>query len=158
MITVLFRMTVLPGREDDGARICQDLSREDEGCISYTMYRRSDNPRELLLFEQWRDQDALDAHLARLRKVYGPACGGRDRNRAHTLRRRCRPPHGELSVLNAYRHRVARRTSRSTFCDDGYSGRPTETTVLVSPQARQRPSSRRNSKTCRMRSRRVCRS
>jgi quinol monooxygenase YgiN len=57
---------------------------EDQDCISYTMYRRSDNPRELLLFEQWRDQDALDAHLARLRKVYGPA----DEQAAEPPRRR----------------------------------------------------------------------
>jgi quinol monooxygenase YgiN len=70
-------MTLLSGREDNGARICKELMAsthaEDEGCISYTVYRRSDNPRELLLFEQWRDQAVLDAHLARLRRVYGPA-------------------------------------------------------------------------------------
>ena len=76
MLTIMFRMTAFPGREDEAARTCRELmtsSRKDDGCITYTMYRRSGNPLEFLLFEEWRDQAALDAHLARLRQVYGPA-------------------------------------------------------------------------------------
>jgi hypothetical protein len=45
---------------------------EDEGCLNYTFYRRRDNPRELMLFEQWRDADSVKAHLARLYRVFGP--------------------------------------------------------------------------------------
>jgi hypothetical protein len=39
---------------------------------------------ESWLFEQWRDQAVLDAHLARLRRVYGPA----DEQAAEPPRRR----------------------------------------------------------------------
>jgi quinol monooxygenase YgiN len=77
MITIMFRMMTIPGHEADAVRMCKELMAstraEDDGCVNYTVYRRADNPLELLLFEQWRDQPALDAHLARLRNVYGPA-------------------------------------------------------------------------------------
>lgn len=45
---------------------------QDKGCVSYAFYRRSDNPRDLVLFEQWTDADALGAHIGRLQRVYGP--------------------------------------------------------------------------------------
>jgi len=57
---------------------------EDDGCITYTMYQRTDNSRELLLFEEWRDQEALNTHLARLHRVYGPP----DEHAAQPPRRR----------------------------------------------------------------------
>lgn len=88
MITIMFRMMSIPGREDDVVRMCRELMAstraEDDGCITYTFYRRSDNPREMLLFEQWRDQDALNAHLTRLQRVYGPP----DEHAAEPPRRR----------------------------------------------------------------------
>ena len=45
---------------------------EDDGCITYEYYRQSDNPREFILFEQWRDADTLAAHIARLQRTLGP--------------------------------------------------------------------------------------
>jgi quinol monooxygenase YgiN len=76
MITILFSMTVKVGREEEWRAMRADLHRsthaEDDGCLAYTYYRRADNPREYVLFEQWRDGDALAAHLTRLQRVYGP--------------------------------------------------------------------------------------
>ena len=76
MITILFHMTTKPGREAECAKVAKELmastKAEDDGCIAYTFYRRGDQPRELLLFEQWRDADALNAHIARLQSVLGP--------------------------------------------------------------------------------------
>jgi quinol monooxygenase YgiN len=76
MITILFHMTAKAGREDECARVAKEVTAstraEDEGCISYTFYRRSDNPRELILFEQWRDAQSITAHIERLTRVYGP--------------------------------------------------------------------------------------
>ena len=76
MVTVLFQMTAKAGREAECARLAQEVTAstraEDDGCISYTFYRRSDDPRELMLFEQWRDGLAIGAHMERLKRVYGP--------------------------------------------------------------------------------------
>jgi quinol monooxygenase YgiN len=76
VITILFHMTVRAGREDECAVIAKDMMAttraRDAGCVSYTIHRRADNPRELMLYEQWQSPEALDAHLARLRLVFGP--------------------------------------------------------------------------------------
>jgi quinol monooxygenase YgiN len=78
MITLLFYMTVKPGREDEFTGIARAMMAsthaEDEGCINYSIHRQSDNPREFVLYEQWRDQAAVTAHLNRLL-----AANGRDR-------------------------------------------------------------------------------
>jgi quinol monooxygenase YgiN len=38
----------------------------DEGCIAYTIHAKDGAPREFVLYEQWRDQEAVDKHLQRL--------------------------------------------------------------------------------------------
>ena len=76
MVTILFHTTAKVGHEDECARIAKELTAstraEDQGCINYTYYRRSDNPREYVLFEQWADADVLARHIDRLKAVYGP--------------------------------------------------------------------------------------
>ena len=76
MITVLFSMTIKAGREDEFRELARYLSRsthaEDDGCIAYTFYQQTDNPREFVLHEQWRDEVALTSHLNRLVAVLGP--------------------------------------------------------------------------------------
>lgn len=80
-VTLLFSITVKPDRLDEFATIAQRLTvttrAEDAGCIAYVFLQQEDNPREYVLYEQWRDRGALDAHLARLRKVFGPSSSGR---------------------------------------------------------------------------------
>ena len=75
MITIVFYMTAKAGREDDFAEQARDLMAttraEDEGCIMYAIYRQTDNARQFVLFEQWRGPDALNAHIARLQRVFG---------------------------------------------------------------------------------------
>ena len=76
MITVLFSMTVRPDKEDEFREMVERLTTttraEDAGCLAYDFYRQAGSPNEALLFEQWSDQDALDAHIARLQKTFGP--------------------------------------------------------------------------------------
>ena len=76
MLTILLHMTVKPGREAECAKLTAELTAstraEDRGSISYTFYRQIDEPRHLVLFEQWTDQDSLNAHIARLQRVLGP--------------------------------------------------------------------------------------
>ena len=77
MITVLFSMTLRPEAEEDFKRVSEMLTRttqaEDDGCVVYVFLRQVDSPLEHVLFEQWRDQESLDAHVARLRSLLGPA-------------------------------------------------------------------------------------
>lgn len=79
-ITVLLFMTTKAGREDECRGLATSLTEstraEDEGCINYVFHQRADNPREFVLYERWRDRDALGAHLARLQAVYGPPAPG----------------------------------------------------------------------------------
>ena len=77
MITVLFYMTVKPGQVDAFRIVVTQLvtttHADDDGCITYTFHQQRDNPHEFVLYEQWRDQAALDAHLARLDRDFGLA-------------------------------------------------------------------------------------
>ena len=74
-ITILFFMTAKAGREEECrelvTRSTETTRAEDEGCINYIFHQQIDNPREFVLYEQWRDQAALNAHLARLQAVGG---------------------------------------------------------------------------------------
>lgn len=82
MITILFRMTVKAERDAEWRALAAQLTRstrsEDAGCVNYVYHRQIDNPREYVLYEQWRDEEALTAHLARLVGQLGPPpAGGR---------------------------------------------------------------------------------
>ena len=76
MLTILLHMTVKKGREEDFramvSRLTQTTHAEDQGCIAYAFYCRADNRNEAVLYEQWNDADALNAHVARLVRVFGP--------------------------------------------------------------------------------------
>lgn len=75
-INVLFRAKVKAGREDEFYRLAGEMMKstreEDEGCINFIYHQHTSDPRDFFLYEQWRDQEALNAHLDRLVKVYGP--------------------------------------------------------------------------------------
>ena len=77
MITGLFYMTIKPGRVDAFRELVPQLvtttQAEDAGCLTYIFHQQRDDPREFVLYEQWRDQAALDAHLARLDRMFGLA-------------------------------------------------------------------------------------
>ncbi len=75
MITILFSARVLEDRVDGFRRMVEEatpLSRADEGCISYVFHQQTDDPRNFVLREQWRDEAALDAHIQHLVEVFGP--------------------------------------------------------------------------------------
>jgi antibiotic biosynthesis monooxygenase (ABM) superfamily enzyme len=74
MITILFHMTVKPERQAEFEMLTKDMmptTRPEDGCIAYTIYRRADQSRDFGLLEQWRDADALTAHLGVLRRRFG---------------------------------------------------------------------------------------
>lgn len=82
MITILFHITVKDGNEQEFHELILRLTKisreEDDGCLAYVFHQRRDNPKEYVLYEQWRDRKALDAHIAHLQILLGPpAPGGR---------------------------------------------------------------------------------
>jgi quinol monooxygenase YgiN len=90
MVTLIFSAVVKAERMEEWSEVLrwaqETTPMEDEGCISYVYYRpvwshrmvgppddpHGPNPRAYVLFEQWRDQDALAAHLTRLERRFGP--------------------------------------------------------------------------------------
>jgi quinol monooxygenase YgiN len=52
---------------DDAADILRrlrDASRQEEGCASFEVVRGEEYPAQFALFEQYRDQAAVEAHFA----------------------------------------------------------------------------------------------
>jgi quinol monooxygenase YgiN len=70
MLTILFEVTVNEGLEEEFADLAKEMMRSthalDEGCITFVWHRQPDDPRKFVLYEQWRDEPAVNAHLARL--------------------------------------------------------------------------------------------
>ena len=75
-ITIFFSMTVKPEHQEAFKALAKEMTEstraQDEGCLAYTFFRRADQPRDFVLFEQWINVAALGAHFARLRQVLGP--------------------------------------------------------------------------------------
>jgi len=80
-ITILFYQTAKPELVDEFVKWNIEHARatraEDEGCITFILYQRQDDPREFVLLEQWRDRASLEAHIARMQRVYGPPPPGK---------------------------------------------------------------------------------
>ena len=70
MLTILFDVTVKEGLEEEFAELAKEMMRStralDEGRVTFAWHRQVDDPRKFVLYEQWRDQASVDAHLARL--------------------------------------------------------------------------------------------
>lgn len=68
MVTYMFHIRVKPGCETQALQTLSTIERESrnhEGCISFSWLQRDDSPYDLVLFEQWEDEAALEAHKAR---------------------------------------------------------------------------------------------
>jgi quinol monooxygenase YgiN len=66
MIVAIGRIRTDEARRDEAIRVGQALvtaSREDEGCISYTLYANTEDPNELVFLEQWESDEALKKHF-----------------------------------------------------------------------------------------------
>ena len=65
MISFTVRMTFRPEDREEIARILRELapaSRKEPGCVSYIPHRVESEPDTVLIYEQYRDHAALDAH------------------------------------------------------------------------------------------------
>jgi hypothetical protein len=75
MLTIFLHVTVKPGRQAECAKMAAEL----------TASTRAED--HLVLFEQWADQDSLNAHIARLQRVLGPPDDEEPYPPAHQRRR-----------------------------------------------------------------------
>ncbi len=79
-VNILFRVKVKEGREEEFYHLAGDLmksSREEDGCVTFTYHQNVDNTKDFFLYEQWRDQDALKAHIKHLQELLGPPDEGK---------------------------------------------------------------------------------
>jgi quinol monooxygenase YgiN len=66
MVLVIARFLAKPDRRDELMVLLgevQEASRRDDGCINYGYYAEVVDPVRMVAVEEWRDQEALDAHL-----------------------------------------------------------------------------------------------
>jgi quinol monooxygenase YgiN len=66
-IALEVHIDAVPGREDELAAHLAELlgpTRKEPGCLAYELHRDPEHPTRLLFYEKFKDQAALDAHLA----------------------------------------------------------------------------------------------
>ena len=66
MVIVIARFRPRPDRLDDFVAVLRDVqaaSREDDGCLNYGYHREVADDLAFIAVEEWRDMDALAAHL-----------------------------------------------------------------------------------------------
>lgn len=66
-VHVVARITAKPGAETAVRELLLTLiepTRREAGCISYRLLENLDAPAEFVFVEEWRDDSAIDAHLA----------------------------------------------------------------------------------------------
>jgi quinol monooxygenase YgiN len=72
MLTLTARLTVKAGQEQELERIMSiavPKVREEPGNRTYIFYRSMQDPRVFMLYEEYDDQAALEAHRAHLRDM-----------------------------------------------------------------------------------------
>ena len=65
MLCLAVKLTVQTGHEDRVADLFRPLeaaSRQEPGCLFYTVHRHTEDPRVFFVYEQYKDEAALDAH------------------------------------------------------------------------------------------------
>jgi len=67
MLSFTVRMTFRPEDREEIATTLRELavaSRTEAGCVSYIPHRLESDPDTIVIYEQYRDMAALDAHRA----------------------------------------------------------------------------------------------
>ncbi len=65
MLIVIARYLVTEGHESVVARLLRqnaEASRTEPGCLEFTVFQEIDDPRVILLYERYTDEDAFQAH------------------------------------------------------------------------------------------------
>ena len=67
MFVVAAQYTIKEGKEQDVINVLKKMipiSRKEPGCKFYSVNQAPDNPRKLLLYEQYVDKSGYEAHMA----------------------------------------------------------------------------------------------
>lgn len=65
MVVLAVTWTANPGSEDAVAEVFRKLqaaSRQEPGCLMYIVHRHMEDTRRIFIYEQYRDEAALEAH------------------------------------------------------------------------------------------------
>jgi (4S)-4-hydroxy-5-phosphonooxypentane-2,3-dione isomerase len=65
MVALAVTWMANPGHENEVMEIFRELqeaSRQEPGCLGYTVHRHKTDTRRFFIYEQYRDDAALDAH------------------------------------------------------------------------------------------------
>ncbi len=77
MLVLAVNLSVKSGKEDfveERFRVLQSESRKEAGCLMYIVHRGINSPREFLVYEQYKDEAALEAHRQSVHfKEHAPA-------------------------------------------------------------------------------------
>ena len=66
-ITVVARVLCRPEKIGEMRQLLADVaqrSRQESGCLGYSVLRGREEPHEVITVEIWKDQAAIDAHMA----------------------------------------------------------------------------------------------
>jgi quinol monooxygenase YgiN len=66
-IHVITLAEIVPQHEDEVIRILRqaaELTRQEEGCLRYDLYREGSNPLRINTIEVWADQASLNRHMS----------------------------------------------------------------------------------------------
>ncbi len=64
-VALIVKWVASDGAQEDIAdvlRTMREHTLREPGCVSYEVYRSSDDPREFMLVELYKDQEAISAH------------------------------------------------------------------------------------------------
>ena len=65
-LRVIARFVAKPGKADELRSVAMGLlapTRREDGCLLYELLENEDDPNELTFVEEWRDGEALHAHM-----------------------------------------------------------------------------------------------
>ena len=65
MLIVVAQYVVKEGQEDTVVRLMRsnaEASRNEPDCLEFSVYQQVDDPRRILLYERYADEDAFQAH------------------------------------------------------------------------------------------------
>lgn len=66
MISLVAKLKAQPGKEsllaEECVRLAMEVREKEKGCITYKPHVSVKDPAEIVFFEQYTDQEALDSH------------------------------------------------------------------------------------------------
>ena len=65
MLVLIVKLQVQPGTEEECKtymRIMEQETRKEPGCLMYVAHQSADDPTPLAIYEQYKDEAALQAH------------------------------------------------------------------------------------------------